>query len=152
MVRVRETRRENGVEGRRERAGCADRECVLGWCEDAWTSTTAPERPRFPFLLPRSVTSSDERPRTHGPAQLRRPCKGRSDVMSLRAQASVFSRSFLLQPRPIDDVYRWVRIDFGVAVFTLAAIALCCLARLRRRQDAPLRSSTSQVSTRGPHP
>ena len=34
--------------------------------------------------------------------------------MRLGAQASVFCRLFLLQPRPIDDVYRWVRIDFGV--------------------------------------
>ena len=70
----------------------------------------------FHSLLPRSVTPPDERPRTHGLAQFRRPCAGHSDVMSLGAQASVCSRSFLLQPqpRPIDDVYRWVRIDFGV--------------------------------------
>ena len=34
--------------------------------------------------------------------------------MRFGARASIFSRSFLLQPRPIDDVYRWVRIDFGV--------------------------------------
>ena len=43
--------------------------------------------------------------------------------MRFGARASIFSRSFLLQPRPIDDVYRWVRIDFGA----------CCLYARRNR-------------------
>ena len=74
----------------------ADRECVLprGWCEDAWTSTIAPERPRFPFLLPRSATPSDP---------TLRPRAGRSDVMRVHKRAS-FLDGFLLQPR---HVYRW---------------------------------------------
>ena len=48
---------------------------------------------------------------SHAPAQLWQRA-GRSDVMRLGAQASVFSRLFLLQPRSIDAVDHWVRIEY----------------------------------------
>ena len=73
-------------------------------------------------LLPRSVTRA-----TSVPGPMVRPSSG-GHVTSWGAcmvdtRASIFSRSFLLQPRPIDDVYRWVRIDLGVH----------CLYALRNR-------------------
>ena len=67
--------------------------------------------------------------------------------MRLGAQASVFSRSFLLQPRQIDNVYRWVRMDFGVR----------CLHALRNRSmlswkaQKAARCSTLSIDQPGEH-
>ena len=96
---------------------------------------------RLNVLVFRSYCHGLSHRASHAPAQLWLRA-GRSDIMMLGVRASVFSGSLLLQPRSNDHVYRWDVSTSEPAIFTLAEIALCRLARLMVRQDAPLSPST----------
>ena len=129
------------MEGRRERESEACRLRVRTTYLEAGTRTRVLVPQRLNVLVFHSYCHGLSHRASHGPAQLRPPCAGRSDVMSLSAQASV---SLVTSTAGMNRL--------RILSFTLAAIALRCLARLMTRQDPPLRPSTRQGSTRGTRP